>query len=71
MPITTNKCVFCSVSAVASDRLSIESDGKIIEELSAQHMLSCDTDGQDGCTGGHVDRAWYYLKRYGFVSIYS
>ena len=38
--------------AVASDRLSIESEGAINEELSAQHMLSCDTDGQDGCTGG-------------------
>jgi hypothetical protein len=53
------------VAAVASDRLSIESEGAIVEELSAQHMLSCDTDGQDGCTGGQVDRAWFFLRRYG------
>ena len=51
--------------AVASDRLSIESEGAINEELSAQHMLSCDTDGQDGCTGGKVDRAWYFLRKFG------
>ncbi|XP_076439786.1 putative peptidase C1-like protein F26E4.3 [Babylonia areolata] len=57
-----------STTAVASDRLSIESEGAIIEELSAQHTLSCDTDGQDGCTGGHVDRAWYFLRKYGVVT---
>ncbi|KAK7100347.1 tubulointerstitial nephritis antigen-like [Littorina saxatilis] len=57
-----------STTAVASDRLTIESAGAIIEELSAQHMLSCDTDGQDGCTGGKVDRAWYFLRKFGVVT---
>ncbi|XP_076463069.1 tubulointerstitial nephritis antigen-like [Babylonia areolata] len=57
-----------STTAVASDRLSIESDGAIREELSAQHMLSCDTDGQGGCTGGKADRAWFFLRRYGVVT---
>ena len=52
-------------SAVASDRLSIESEGAIKEELSPQHMLSCDKNGQDGCTGGRVDRAWYFLRKFG------
>ncbi|KAL8597864.1 hypothetical protein ACOMHN_061397 [Nucella lapillus] len=54
-----------STTAVASDRLSIESNGAIREELSAQHMLSCDLDGQSGCTGGKADRAWFFLRRYG------
>ncbi|KAL8570705.1 hypothetical protein ACOMHN_039140 [Nucella lapillus] len=57
-----------STTAVASDRLSIESEGAIVEELSAQHMLSCGTDGQDGCTGGNVDRAWYFLRKFGVVT---
>ncbi|PVD23552.1 hypothetical protein C0Q70_16824 [Pomacea canaliculata] len=57
-----------STVAVASDRLSIESEGAIVEVLSAQHMLSCDTNHQDGCTGGHVDRAWWYLRRHGVVT---
>lgn len=57
-----------STTAVASDRLSIESDGAIKDELSAQHMLSCDTDDQDGCTGGHVDRAWFFLRKFGVVT---
>ena len=50
---------------MASDRLSIESEGAIKEELSPQHMLSCDKNGQDGCTGGRVDRAWYVLRKFG------
>lgn len=57
-----------STTAVASDRLSIESDGAIKDELSAQHMLSCDTDDQDGCTGGHVDQAWFFLRKFGVVT---
>lgn len=57
-----------STAAVASDRLAIESDGAMTEELSAQHMLSCDTDGQDGCTGGKVDRAWFFLRKFGVVT---
>ncbi|KAK3773560.1 hypothetical protein RRG08_022270 [Elysia crispata] len=54
--------------AVTTDRLSVLSLGYITETLSAQHLLSCDTDGQMGCEGGHVDRAWWYLKKQGVVS---
>ncbi|XP_041360267.1 uncharacterized peptidase C1-like protein F26E4.3 [Gigantopelta aegis] len=57
-----------SSTAVASDRLSIESEGAIKDELSPQHMLSCDVDKQLGCEGGYLDRAWWYLRKRGVVT---
>ncbi|ESO94490.1 hypothetical protein LOTGIDRAFT_118077 [Lottia gigantea] len=57
-----------STTAVASDRLAIESLGEIKDELSAQHMLSCNVRKQKGCEGGNLDRAWWFLRKTGVVT---
>ncbi|XP_071117981.1 uncharacterized peptidase C1-like protein F26E4.3 [Haliotis cracherodii] len=57
-----------STTAVASDRLGIEFMGDYKEQLSPQHILSCNSDKQEGCAGGNLDRAWYYLRRRGLVT---
>ncbi|ELT90079.1 hypothetical protein CAPTEDRAFT_166233 [Capitella teleta] len=58
-----------STSTVAADRLSIHSGGELKDMLSAQYLISCTTDHhQKGCEGGHVDRAWWQLRRVGTVS---
>nr|XP_027232943.1 tubulointerstitial nephritis antigen-like [Penaeus vannamei] len=49
-------------------RLSIESFGNETVRLSPQHLLSCSRRGQRGCEGGHVDRAWQYLRKVGVVN---
>ncbi|XP_050510124.1 tubulointerstitial nephritis antigen-like [Diabrotica virgifera virgifera] len=56
-----------STAAVASDRYGIVSKGKEAVTLSAQNLVSCDTQGQQSCTGGHLDRAWSFTKAYGLV----
>jgi hypothetical protein len=55
-----------STISVASDRFSIQSNAKENIELSPQNLLSCDVKGQRGCHGGHLDRAWNYLKKTGY-----
>ena len=30
-------------------------------------LLNCDTRGQGGCKGGHVDQAWHFLRKSGSV----
>ncbi|KAK8406717.1 hypothetical protein O3P69_007354 [Scylla paramamosain] len=57
-----------STLGVAQDRLAVESQGNESVTLSPQHLLSCDRRGQSGCKGGHVDRAWQYLRRIGVVN---
>ncbi|XP_030073327.1 tubulointerstitial nephritis antigen-like [Microcaecilia unicolor] len=57
-----------STAAVASDRISIQSMGHMTPVLSPQHLLSCDTRNQRGCSGGRVDGAWWYLRRKGVVT---
>ncbi|XP_069184866.1 tubulointerstitial nephritis antigen-like [Procambarus clarkii] len=57
-----------STLGVTQDRLSIESLGNETVRLAPQHLLSCDRRGQSGCQGGHVDRAWQYLRRFGVVN---
>lgn len=57
-----------STTAVASDRLNIETDPISTNRLSVQHLLSCDTNGQFGCNGGHLDRAWWYIRKLGLVN---
>lgn len=53
---------------VASDRLAIQSGLGSGVLLSSQQILSCNRDAdQDGCKGGHVDRAWWYIWKVGFV----
>ncbi|XP_022088093.1 uncharacterized peptidase C1-like protein F26E4.3 [Acanthaster planci] len=57
-----------STTAVASDRLAIQSMGHMRAPLSTQNLLSCNTRGQRGCDGGRIDRAWFYLRRFGIVT---
>lgn len=54
-----------SLSAVASDRISIQSMGHMTPQLSPQNLISCDTRNQGGCAGGRVDGAWWFLRRRG------
>ncbi|XP_025074129.1 uncharacterized peptidase C1-like protein F26E4.3 isoform X2 [Pogonomyrmex barbatus] len=56
-----------STADVASDRFSIMSKGAENVELSAQHLLSCNNRGQQGCRGGYLDRAWLFMRRFGLV----
>ncbi|KAK2145643.1 hypothetical protein LSH36_667g01046 [Paralvinella palmiformis] len=58
-----------STASVAADRLTIHSMGIYDKQLSAQQILDCDIDyHQKGCRGGHVDRAWWYLRTTGVVT---
>ncbi|XP_041484248.1 tubulointerstitial nephritis antigen-like [Lytechinus variegatus] len=57
-----------STASVASDRLAIQSSGELNPRLSEQHLLSCNFRGQRGCSGGYLDRAWYYLRKSGLLS---
>ncbi|XP_040083918.1 tubulointerstitial nephritis antigen-like [Oryx dammah] len=57
-----------STAAVASDRVSIHSLGHMSPVLSPQNLLSCDTHNQQGCRGGRLDGAWWFLRRRGVVS---
>nr|CAD7401233.1 unnamed protein product [Timema cristinae] len=57
-----------STTDVASDRFAIISEGKEVVHLSPQHLLSCNNRGQRGCQGGHLDKAWLYLRKFGVVS---
>lgn len=55
-----------STTSVASDRFAVLSKGKEIVKLAPQQMLSC-VRNQQGCSGGHLDRAWNYIRRVGLV----
>lgn len=57
-----------SSTALAADRLAIQSMGTEKMTLSPQHLISCQVRGQKGCKGGHLDRAWFYLKKHGVAS---
>lgn len=54
-----------STAAVASDRFAIISKGLENVRLSTQTLLSCDSRGQKGCSGGYLDRAWMYMRKFG------
>lgn len=56
-----------STAQVASDRFGVMSMGSDRVLLSAQHLLSCNNRGQQGCSGGYLDRAWLYMRRFGLV----
>lgn len=56
-----------STADVASDRFAIMSKGGEDVDLSAQHLLSCNNRGQQGCHGGYLDRAWLFMRRFGLV----
>nr|XP_056702937.1 tubulointerstitial nephritis antigen-like [Euleptes europaea] len=57
-----------STAAVASDRISIHSMGHMKPALSPQNLLSCNTRHQQGCNGGRIDGAWWFLRRRGVVT---
>ncbi|XP_012253666.1 uncharacterized peptidase C1-like protein F26E4.3 [Athalia rosae] len=52
---------------VASDRYAIMSMGREAVQLSAQHLLSCNNRGQQGCKGGYLDKAWLFTRKWGLV----
>ncbi len=52
-----------STASVAADRFAIEGESEL--EFAPQSLISCDTQGQSGCRGGYVDRAWNFLRRFG------
>jgi hypothetical protein len=56
-----------STASVASDRFTIESKGKHQHDLSPRAIIACNTRGQSGCQGGKVDRAWNFLRKYGYT----
>lgn len=56
-----------STISVASDRFAVMSQGLEKVQLSAQHLLECNNRGQRACRGGHLDRAWLFLRKYGVV----
>ncbi|CAH1163468.1 unnamed protein product [Phaedon cochleariae] len=56
-----------STAAVASDRYAIVSKGKEAVHLSAQNLISCDDKREQSCSGGHLDRAWSFIRTYGLV----
>jgi hypothetical protein len=56
-----------STAAVAADRLAIQSRGHEVYPLSMQNLLACNNRGQQGCNGGHLDRAWNYMRRFGYL----
>lgn len=53
-----------STSSVASDRFGIQTKGKEAVELAPQQLLSC-VRRQTGCSGGHLDWAWNYIRKIG------
>lgn len=53
-----------STASVASDRFGIQTKGKETVELSPQHLLSC-VQRRTGCSGGHLDWAWNYIRKIG------
>lgn len=57
-----------STVQVASDRYSIMSKGLISDLLSPQHLLSCNNHNQQGCDGGHLTRAWTWIRKFGWVN---
>ncbi|XP_037783743.1 uncharacterized peptidase C1-like protein F26E4.3 [Penaeus monodon] len=50
---------------LAAYRLVMESNGVYRVSFSAQDLLSCGSLGVNGCLGGHLDRAWHYLRMTG------
>jgi len=59
-------CWAFSASEVLSDRVAIAA-GKSSPVLSPEDMVSCD-QGDMGCQGGMLDKAWNYLEETGIVT---
>ncbi|XP_058054354.1 uncharacterized peptidase C1-like protein F26E4.3 isoform X1 [Anopheles bellator] len=56
-----------STTTMASDRFAILSKGRELVQLAPQQMLAC-VRGQQRCNGGHLDKAWQYLRKVGVVN---
>ncbi|XP_076329805.1 putative peptidase C1-like protein F26E4.3 [Tachypleus tridentatus] len=57
-----------STAALSSDRRAIQSKARERIILSPQQLISCNIKGQKGCEGGHVDRAWWFMRKQGLTS---
>ncbi|KAL9648464.1 hypothetical protein ABK040_014084 [Willaertia magna] len=53
-------CYAFGATASLSDRFCLASRGAVNVDLSPQYMISCDSRNF-GCSGGYLDRAWYFL----------
>ncbi|CAL8316073.1 unnamed protein product [Merluccius merluccius] len=58
---------FGAVEAM-SDRLCIQTNGKVSVEISAEDLLSCCDECGMGCSGGFLSPAWRYWTTEGLVS---
>lgn len=47
--------------------MAIDTDGSTNYMMSPQSLISCNTHGQGGCEGGHIDRAWHFLRKFGWL----
>nr|DBA26381.1 TPA: hypothetical protein GDO54_010652 [Pyxicephalus adspersus] len=52
-----------STASVAADRIAIHSEGRFTSNLSPHHLISCNVHNQNGCRGGHIDSAWWFLRK--------
>lgn len=46
-------------------RFSIMSKGLEHPLLSAQQLVACNSRGQRSCSGGYLDRAWQFIRKFG------
>lgn len=59
-------CWAFAAAEAASDRMCIASNGKIVLPLSARNLCFCAS--RDGCNGGQLYPAWYYIGNTGLVT---
>jgi len=70
-PLNQGQCGSCwAFGAVKSfgDRLCIATNSTTNVELSEQVMVSCNLDGEEGCSGGEPVTAFRYIAQYGLPS---
>eukprot|EP01112_Ceratiomyxa_fruticulosa_P001038 TRINITY_DN1100_c0_g1_i1.p1 TRINITY_DN1100_c0_g1~~TRINITY_DN1100_c0_g1_i1.p1 ORF type:complete len:332 (+),score=48.49 TRINITY_DN1100_c0_g1_i1:162-1157(+) len=60
-------CWACACAETLSDRFCIQGAGTVA--LSPQDLVSCDTNGNDGCGGGSAYAAWEYTKFHGIPDL--
>jgi len=62
-------CWAFGATETLSDRFCIESNGKINVVLSPESLVSCDWEGNFGCSGGIPQLAWEYMEWAGILSL--
>mmetsp|Transcript_2076 Transcript_2076/g.3172 ORF Transcript_2076/g.3172 Transcript_2076/m.3172 type:complete len:367 (-) Transcript_2076:1357-2457(-) len=60
-------CWALQTTDVLSERIAIQTQGRLKPRLSAQMLISCDTTNR-GCKGGYIGQAWEWLSTEGAVS---